>query len=137
MDTSSKLELCSGHPAYFRRAAIFVSVFFIKICFVSVRPKQDVRHPVRGSAHLFADCLQAGCIAAFDYQLIMDVSYDEAMPEGLYGIAEDVAADGLDDIFNEFRSVGFDAFPFLCRADAFVGDGFSAKLIDTDSGLHI
>ena len=67
----------------------------------------------------------------------MDVADDEAMPESFHGIAEDVTADGLDDILNEFRPVGFDAFPFLCGADAFVGDGLSAKLIDTDSGLYI
>lgn len=114
-----------------------MSVFFIKICFVPVCSKQDIRHPVRRSAHLFTDCLQAGVLAAFDDQLIMDVADDEAMPESFHGIAENVAADGLNYILYEFRSVGFDSFPFLCGADAFVGDGFSAKLIDTDSGLHI
>ncbi len=37
-------------------------------------------------------------------------------------ITEDVAADGLDDILHEFWTVGFDAFPFLCRANTFIGD---------------
>ena len=32
-------------------AAIFVSVFFIKIGFVAVGAEHDVRHPVRRSAH--------------------------------------------------------------------------------------
>lgn len=67
----------------------------------------------------------------------MHMPDDEAMPEGLHSIAEYVAADGLDDVLNEFRPVGFDAFPLLCGADTFVGDGFSAELIDADTGLHI
>ena len=33
----------------------------------------------------------------------MDVSDDEAMPESFHGVAEDIAADGLDDIFHELR----------------------------------
>lgn len=113
------------------------SVFFIKISFVSVCSKQDVRHPVRGSAHLLTYGFQVNAGIAFDDQFIMDVPDDEAMPEGLHSIAEDVAADGLDDILHEFRPVGFNAFPFLCGADTFIGDGFSAELIDTDAGLHI
>lgn len=52
----------------------------------------------------------------------MDVSDDEAMPESFHGVAEDVPADCLDDIFYEFRPVGFNAFPFLCGTHAFIGD---------------
>lgn len=44
----------------------------------------------------------------------MDVSDDEGVLEGFHSIAEYVAADGLDDILHELRTVGFDAFPFLC-----------------------
>mgnify|MGYP006981814590 CR=1 FL=1 len=47
----------------------------------------------------------------------MHMPDDEAMPEGLHSIAEYVAADGLDDVLNEFRPVRFDAFPLLCGAD--------------------
>lgn len=75
--------------------------------------------------------------SAFDDQLIMDVPDDGAMPEILQGVAEDVAADGLDDILYKLRPVRFDALPLLCGADTFIGDGFSAELIDTDAGLHI
>lgn len=39
-------------------AAIFMSVFFIKIGFVPIGAEQDVRHPVRRSAHLFTDHIQ-------------------------------------------------------------------------------
>ena len=39
-------------------AAIFMSVFFIKIGLVPIGAEQDVRHPVRRSAHLFTDHIQ-------------------------------------------------------------------------------
>lgn len=67
----------------------------------------------------------------------MDMSDDEAMPEGFHSITEDVAADGLDDILHEFRPVGFNALPLLGGAYTFIGDGFSAELIGADAGLHI
>lgn len=101
---------------------MLMSVFFIKIGFVAVSAEQDIRHPVREPSHLFADDFQINARIAFDNQFIMDMSDDETMPEGLHGIAEDVAADGLDDILHELRTVGFDAFPLLCRAHAFISD---------------
>lgn len=67
----------------------------------------------------------------------MDVSDYETMPESFHGIAEDIAADGLDDILYKLRSVGFDAFPFLCGANAFISDRFSAELIGSNPGLRI
>lgn len=67
----------------------------------------------------------------------MDVSDDETVPEGFHGVAEDIPADGLDDIFHEFRPVGFDALPFLCGSHTFIGDGFPTELIDPDPGLDI
>ena len=51
--------------------------------------------------------------------------------------AKDVSADRLHDVLNEFRSVGFDAFPFLCGSNTFVGDVFTAELILNDTRLHI
>ena len=53
-------------------------------------------------------------IRAFDDKLIMNVTDDEAVPERFHSVTEDVAADGLDDVLYEFRTVRFDAFPFLC-----------------------
>ncbi len=44
---------------------------------------------------------------------------------------------GLNDVFYEPRTVGFDAFPFLCRAHAFICNGFSTELICADSRFHI
>lgn len=63
----------------------------------------------------------------------MNVPDDKAVPEGLHGIAEDIMDDGLTDILHEFQSVGFNAFSLFCRAHAFIGDGFSAKLIHSDT----
>ncbi len=37
----------------------------------------------------------------FDNKFIVDVADDKAVPDSFHGIAEDVAADGLDDIFHE------------------------------------
>lgn len=95
-------------------AAIFMSVFFIKIGLIPIGAEQDVRHPVRRSAHLLANHTQVNVRAAFDDQFIMNVTDDKAVPESLHGITEDVAADGLDDVLHELRTIGFDAFPFLC-----------------------
>lgn len=67
----------------------------------------------------------------------MDVSDDEAVPESFHGVAEDVPADSLHDVFHELRSVGFDAFPLLCGAYAFISDGLSTELVLTDTGLYI
>ena len=35
------------------------------------------------------------------------------------------------------KEAGFNAFPFLLRANAFIGDGFSTELIGANPGLHM
>ena len=114
-----------------------MSVFFIKTGFVAVGAEKDVRHPVRRSAHLLANHTQVNVRAAFDDQFIMNVTDDKAVPESLHGVTEDVAADGLNDVLHELRTVGFDAFPFLCGSDSFIGDGFAAILVFSDTGFHV
>ena len=79
-----------------RQAAIFVSVFFIKIGFVAVGTEQDVRHPVRRSAHLLADHIQVNFGTAFDDQLIMNVTDNEAVPEST-DVSIDTGNDTSDD----------------------------------------
>ena len=118
-------------------AAILMSVFFVKHGLIAVGAEQDVRHPFRGSSHLLTNDLQINAGVAFDNQFIMDVSDDKAVPECFHGIAENITADCLDDILNEFRTVGFDTFPLFRGSDTFIGNGFSAKLILTNSGLHV
>ena len=114
-----------------------MSVFFIKICLVAVGTEQDIRHPVRGSAHLFTDNFQVNSGIAFDDKFVVNMPDDKAVAKSFHSIAEDVAADGLNDILYELRSVGFNAFPLLRGTDTFIGDGFTAELIGTDSRLHI
>ena len=67
----------------------------------------------------------------------MDVSDDKAVPEGFHSVAEDVSAYSLHDVFHKLWTVGFDAFPFLCGTNTLVCDGFTVKLIFTDTGLHV
>ena len=62
-----KAEAASGDEP---GAAIFMSIFFIKIGLVAVGTEQDVWHPVRGSARLLADDIQVNVGTAFDDQLI-------------------------------------------------------------------
>ena len=49
-------------------AAIFMSVFFIKIGLIPIGAEQDVRHPVRRSAHLLANHTQVNVRAALVYE---------------------------------------------------------------------
>ena len=63
-----------------------MSVFFIKIGLIAVGTEQDVRHPVRRSAHLLTNHIQVNIRTAFDNQLIMNMTDDEAVPESLHGL---------------------------------------------------
>ena len=53
----------------------------------------------------------------------MDMADNGTASQRLHGIAEDVPADALNDVFHELRAVALQAFPFLRRADAFISDG--------------
>ena len=114
-----------------------MSVFFVKKGLISISTEQDVRHPVRRFAHLLTDHIQVDIRAAPDDQFIMNMTDDKAVPECFHGIAEDVAADGLNDVLHKLRTVGFDAFPFLCGSNTFISYGFAAELILTNTRLHI
>lgn len=116
---------------------LLLSVLTVPGSFISIRPEQNIRHPVRGSSHLLTDHFLVNSGVTFDDQFIVDVTNDKAMAKSFHSVAEDVAADSLDDILHELRSIGFNAFPLLCRADAFISDGFSSELIGYDPGLHI
>ena len=114
-----------------------MSVFFIKAGLVAVGTEQNVRHPVWRSAHLLTDHIQVNIRVALDYQLIMNMTDDEAVPERFHGVTEDVPADGLDDVLHELRTVGFDTFPLFCRANSFIGYRFAAILVFSDAWLHV
>lgn len=121
----------------FRQAANFMSVLLVKRCLISVASDQDIRHPVRCTAHDGGYGFYGYILAAFDDQLIMDVTADEAVGQILHSKAEKIPADSLYDVLHELRTVGFDAFPLLCRSDSHVGDGFAAELVLTDARLYV
>ena len=60
-----------------------MSVFLVKLCLISICPEQDARHLVRRSFHLFADSIQIYAGATFNDQLIVDMTNDETVSEGL------------------------------------------------------
>lgn len=75
--------------------------------------------------------------AILNDQLVVYVSADKAMVQRPHGVGQDIPADGLYDVLDEFRTVGFDAAPFLLGIDAQISDGLAAELVLTDAGLHI
>ena len=107
--------------------ALFFLILLIKTCLVSIGSQQQVRDPVWRSPHLFTDRIQRHIPAAFDNDLIVDMSYDEAAPEGIQGIAEDVPADGLGDVFHQLWAVGFNPGPVLLRVGPQIGNAFPAE----------
>ena len=105
----------------------FCLIFFIKCCFIPIGTKEQSVNPIWGSAHLFTDGIKVSIHRCFNDQFIMYMTYDKAVGEGTHGMAEDIPADCLYDIFYEFWTIGFDAFPFLVCADTFIGNGFSSE----------
>lgn len=93
------------------------------------------RKPRWRLSHLIAYDLIVDILTAFYNQFIMDMSADKAVRKVFHCEAEKIAADGLHDVLDELRTVGFDSFPFLCGADAHVGDGFTAEGIFSDTGF--
>lgn len=118
-------------------AACFFLVFLIKITFISVRPEQQPFSPRRRPTHLLTDGVNADIPVAFDDKFIMDMANNITASQRLHGIAEDVPADGLDDVLHELRAIAFEPFPLLCCADAFIGDGFPAEAVLAYPGLYV
>lgn len=63
--------------------------------------------------------------------------HNTASAERLHGVAQDIPADGLHNIFAKFWPVRFQPFPLFRAADAHVGDGVAAELIGTDLRLDV
>ena len=119
----------------YRRPSLLI--LFIKFRLISICSQDESLNPVRSSSHLFADSIKRYVRTAFDDKFIVNMSDDEAGGESSDGMHQDVSADGLDNVFNEFRTVGFDAFPFLGSTDSFIGYGFSAILVFSNARLHV
>ena len=75
--------------------------------------------------------------AILNDQLVVYVSADKAMVQRPHGVGQDIPADGLYDVLDEFRTVGFDAAPFFLRVDAHVRDGPAAELVLPDPGFNV
>ena len=54
----------------------FLGIHLIALAVIPICPKQDVRHPRWGSAHLFADSVDIDAGITFDDQFIMNMTYD-------------------------------------------------------------
>lgn len=67
----------------------------------------------------------------------MDMTADKAVGEVTHSKTEKISGDCLHDVLNEFWAVAFDAFPFLGRADAFIGYGFTAESIFSDARFNV
>ena len=62
---------------------------------------------------------------------------DEAVGEVTHSKTEKVSGDCLHNVLYEFRTVAFDSFPLFCGADAFIGYGFTAKSIFSDTRFDV
>ena len=58
-------------------------------------------------------------------------------PQFLHGMAQDVAADRLDNVLHEFRAVALQTRPLFRGVCAHVGDGGTAELILPDAGPYV
>ena len=112
-------------------------IFFIKFGFIPIASNQDIRHPVWRPTHDIADGFVINILAAFDDELIMDMTTNKAVGEGAHGKTKKISGDCLHNVLNEFRTVAFDSFPFLSGADTFIGYGFTAESIFSDARLYI
>lgn len=67
----------------------------------------------------------------------MDMTADKAVGEVTHSKTEKISGDCLYDVLYEFRTVAFDSFPFLSGADTFIGYGFTAESIFSDTRLNV
>lgn len=72
---------------------------------IPIPTDQYIRHPVGCPAHNGGYGFDRYVLAAFNNQFIMDMTADEAVGQVLHCEAEKVPADGLNDVFNELRTV--------------------------------
>ena len=109
----------------------------IKPALITVSPELDAREPRWRPAHLLADRVEGYAGAAFYDQLVMHMPDDLAVAQGPHGVGQDVPADGLHDVFHEFRTIALDSGPVLRGVDPHVGDGLAAEPVLTEPGLDV
>ena len=79
-------------------------IFLIELGFKAVRAENQAFRPRRRATHLLADGLQRHPGISLDDDFVVHVSYNSAAAKRLHGVAQDVAADALDDIFHELAT---------------------------------
>lgn len=114
-----------------------VLVLFVEHGFISVSAEFQPGSPRRGASHLVTYGVEFNLRCGFYHQFVVNVHGDKAVGQGLHGIAEDITGSGLNDIFHEFWAVGLQPLPFLCAADALVGDAFATELVSAEFRLYI
>ena len=82
----------------------FLLVFFIKCCFIPIGTKKQSINPLWSSAHLLTDSSKVSIHRCFNDQFIVYMTYDKAVGESTHGMAEDITADSLYDIFVSVKS---------------------------------
>ena len=113
------------------------SVLPVPFCFIPVCPEQKTGNPGRGPGHDLADGFDVCFSRCFDDHLVMDMADDAVIAEVLHGIGEDIAGDGLDDVFDNLGTEGFNPVPFFAGRHAFIGNGYAAESVDRDFRLRI
>lgn len=119
------------------KSLLLYSILTIVLGLVPIRPQLGSRKPGRRLPHNVADLLHIRVLRNFDDQFIVDMPADETVFQVLHGITEDVPADRLGDVFDEFRAVGFDERPLFICSDAVIFHAFPAEAVCADPGLHI
>ena len=130
------ITICYTEAPTITAGASVYLILPIYLALISVCPKDQARNPIRRSAHLLTDCFQGYSPVAFDDQLIMHMTADEAMPQCFHGPGKDIPAYGLDDILDEFRSVAFYPAP-LTGGHTLVGNTVTAELVLAHTGLNV
>ena len=67
----------------------------------------------------------------------MNVRHNITAAQRAHGVAQQIAADALHDVFHELGAVGLDAFPLFRRAHAHIGHCRGAELVLADPGLGV
>ena len=114
-----------------------MSVFLIEFALETIRTEQKLLCPRWGSRHLLTHDRKRNSLVTFDDEFVMDVGDNVHATQRLYGIAENVAADGLRNVFHELRAVGFNPYPLFREIQSHVGNGFATELILSNARLHI
>ena len=115
---------------------ILTSLFIVGRCITRSLQNKPVS-PWRGLSHQFTHGIEAHSRICLNDYFVMYVHHDTAMLESLHGIAENVSGNCLHDVFHELGTVAFDAFPFLCSTNTFIGNTLAAKLVYANAGFYI